>query len=61
LTVQELKFDFFFERLSSQAAKAKKGFLLKRLRPLTNNLPTGKKRSCFWRPVERCVIRPATV
>jgi len=21
------------------------------------NLPTGKKRACFWRTVERCVIR----
>jgi len=39
------------------AAKAKKDYLLKRERSLTNNLPTGKKRDCFWRPVERCVIR----
>jgi len=47
--------------LSSQAAKAKKELLLKRLLPLTKILPTGKKRDCFWRPVERCVIRPNTV
>jgi hypothetical protein len=43
--------------LSSQAAKAKKEQLLKRERSLANNLPTGKKRACFWRPVERFVMK----
>jgi len=34
----------------------KKGFSFEMITFLANNLPTGKKRACFWRPVERCVI-----
>jgi len=37
--------------------KSEKGITFETKTLFTNKLPTGKKRACFWRPVERWVIR----
>ena len=36
--------------------KSEKGISFEIRCYLANKFPAGKKRTCFWRPVERCVI-----
>jgi len=49
--------DVLANNIKLTGGKSEKGITYETITSFTNNLPTGKKRDCFLRPVERCVIR----